>query len=60
VTDRLLSAALGRTPAIEAPSEEGESPERVEEQPERTEPRPTTVEAQEGVRRPWWRRVFGG
>ena len=35
-----------------------ESPETVEEEPERAEPRPATVESQEGVQRPWWRRVF--
>src|SRR5215211_6376824 len=28
--------------------------------PERAEPGPTTAEAQEGVQRPWWRKVFGG
>jgi hypothetical protein len=36
-----------------------ESPQRVEEAPERAEPRPATGEAQEGARRPWWRRMFG-
>jgi hypothetical protein len=36
-----------------------ESPETVEEEPERAMPRPTTVESQESVQRPWWRRVFG-
>jgi excisionase family DNA binding protein len=36
-----------------------ESPETVEEEPERAEPRPTMVESQEGVRRPWWRRMLG-
>jgi hypothetical protein len=42
------------------PGEARESPQTVEEEPERAEePRPTTVEAQEGVQRPWWRRVFG-
>jgi len=51
---RLLAAALERIPAIEAP----ESPETVEEEPERAEPRPTTGGAQEGARRPWWRRIF--
>ena len=35
-----------------------ESPQTVEEGPDRTEPRPTTVESQEPVQRPWWRRVF--
>ena len=34
--------------------------ETLEEEPERAEPRPATVQSQEGVQRPWWRRVFGG
>ena len=38
-----------------------ESPQTVEEEPERAEePRPDASGAQEGVRRPWLRRVFGG
>jgi hypothetical protein len=37
-----------------------ESPQTVEEEPEREEPRPSVGEAQEGDRRPWWRRWFGG
>jgi excisionase family DNA binding protein len=45
---------------LEAPSEPQESPETVQEEPERAEPRPATGAAQEGVQRPWWRRVFGG
>ena len=45
---------------LEAPSEERESPETLEEEPERAEPPLTTVESQETVHRPWWRRVFGG
>jgi hypothetical protein len=49
---------------LEAPSEplsdERESPQTVEEEPDRAEPRPATGGAQEGARRPWWRRVFGG
>jgi hypothetical protein len=58
---RLLMAALERIPPqIEAPSEARESPETAEEEPERAEPRPATGGAQEGVRRPWWRRWFGG
>jgi hypothetical protein len=36
-----------------------ESPQTVEEEPERAEPRPDARDAQEGVRRPWWRRVLG-
>jgi hypothetical protein len=37
-----------------------EPPETASEEPERAESRPATGEAQEGVRRPWWRRVLGG
>ena len=37
-----------------------ESPSTGKEEPERTEPRPVTVESQESVQRPWWKRVFGG
>jgi excisionase family DNA binding protein len=46
---------------LEAPAtpEARESPETVEEEPEEAEPRPATGGAQEGVRRPWWRRVLG-
>jgi hypothetical protein len=36
-----------------------ESPETVEEEPERAEPHSATVESQEGVQRPWWRRIIG-
>jgi hypothetical protein len=51
-------ARLGERSHLEAPSEARGSPETVEE-PERAEPRPATGETQEGVQRPWWRRVFG-
>ena len=37
-----------------------EASETVEEEPERAEPHSATGGAEEGVRRPWWRRVFGG
>jgi hypothetical protein len=57
---RIIVALTSRIPAIEAPSEARESPQTVEEEPERAEPRPATVETQEPVRRPWWRRMFGG
>jgi hypothetical protein len=56
---RLLAAALERIPAIEAPADDRESPQTVEEEPERAQPQSSTEEAQEGVRRPWWRRWFG-
>jgi hypothetical protein len=36
-----------------------QSPQTAEEQQGRGEPHPATVEAQEGVRRPWWRRIWG-
>jgi excisionase family DNA binding protein len=57
---RIIAGLVERIPAIEAPQEATESPQTVEEEPERAEPRPATVESQEGVQRPWWRRVFGG
>jgi hypothetical protein len=57
---RLLMAALERIPPqLEAPQEARESPQTADEEAERAESRPTTVESQEGVQRPWWRRVFG-
>jgi hypothetical protein len=56
--DTVVAQLTSKIPAIEAPQDERESPETVEE-PERAEPRPATGGAQEGARRPWWRRVFG-
>ena len=41
------------------PGEARESPQTLEEEPERAEPRPATVESQESIQRPWWRRVLG-
>lgn len=57
---RIIAALTSRIPAIEAPADEREEPETVEQQPAAAEPRPTAPGAQEGSRRPWWRRVFGG
>jgi hypothetical protein len=57
---RIIAGLVERIPAIEAPQEASEAAETVEEEPERPEPRPATVESQESVQRPWWRRVFGG
>jgi excisionase family DNA binding protein len=37
-----------------------EASETTEEAPEGAQPRSDTPGAQEGARRPWWRRVFGG
>ena len=56
---RLLMAALERIPAIEAPQEATEDADTVEEEPERAEPRSDAGGAQEGARRPWWRRIIG-
>ena len=53
---RIIAALTSRIPALEAP----ESPETAEEEADRAESRPDTAGAQEGVRRPWWRRMFGG
>jgi hypothetical protein len=58
---RIIAGLVERIPAIEAPQEASEASETVEEEePERAGPRPATGEAQEGIQRPWWRRVFGG
>jgi DNA-binding Lrp family transcriptional regulator len=51
MTMRQLSA-----PPSQEPPEDAET---VEEAPERAEPRPAAGGAQEGVQRPWWRRVLG-
>ena len=58
--DTLLARLMDRLPELEAPQETPGSSERVEEEPERGEPHSATGGAEEGVRRPWWRRVFGG
>jgi hypothetical protein len=42
------------------PQEPTEAAETVEEEPERAEHQPDAGGAQEGARRPWWRRLFGG
>ena len=51
-------ARLGERSQLEPPDER-ESPERVEEAPDRAEDPSDAGGAQEGVRSPWWRRVFG-
>jgi hypothetical protein len=45
---------------LEALRETPEAAETVEEAPERAEPPSATGGAQEGTRRPWWRRIIGG
>ena len=56
---RIIAGLVERIPAIEAPQEASEASETVEEKPETAELHSTTVESEEGVQRPWWRRVFG-
>jgi hypothetical protein len=58
--DTVVAQLTSKIPAIEAPQEPTEAAETVEEEPERAEPHSAAGEAQEDVRRPWWRRVFGG
>jgi hypothetical protein len=57
--DAILLNLTERIPAIEAPPETPEAAEADEEQQGRGEPHSATGGAQEGVQRPWWRRVFG-
>jgi uncharacterized coiled-coil protein SlyX len=58
--DAILLNLTERIPAIEAPQEPAEASETLEEEPERAEPHPATGGAQDGVQRPWWRRIIGG
>ena len=55
--DTLMAQLMQRIPELEAPSETRESD--VRSSPTGT-PTEASTEAQEGVQRPWWRRVFGG
>ena len=56
---RIIAGLVERIPAIEAPQETTEASGTVEEESEGAEPQPVAGGAQEGVQRPWWRRVFG-
>ena len=53
------AALAAKVPELEAAESREESAEGAAEAPERAEPHSATVESQEGVRRPWWRRMFG-
>jgi len=59
---RIIAGLVERIPAIEAPAspEARESPVTDSEAQEGRGNRPDRPGAQEGVQRPWWRRVFGG
>ncbi len=54
---RIIAGLTQRIPAIEAPQDAREAPERAEAGVDEGGVPP---EPQAGVRRPWWRRVFGG
>jgi hypothetical protein len=58
--DTVVAQLTSKIPAIEAPQEAAEASAAAAEEPERAEPHSATGGAEEGVRRPWWRRVFGG
>ena len=59
----MTEAMKAISPPVHEPSEAPEareSPETAEEASEGREPHSATVESQEGVQRPWWRRIIGG
>jgi excisionase family DNA binding protein len=58
--DTILLNLTERIPELEAPQDAPQAAETVEQEPDRAEPRSAAPGAQEGARRPWWRRVFGG
>ena len=57
--DTLLAQLMQRIPELEAPSEARESPQTVNEQQDRGQPHSDAPRTQEGVQRPWWRRIIG-
>ena len=58
---RIIAGLVERIPAIEAPVEETpEASETADELQGRGSPQTTAPGAQEGARRPWWRRIIGG
>jgi hypothetical protein len=58
--DTVVAQLTSKIPAIEAPQEPTEATETAEDAPERAEPQSDAPGTQEGVRRPWWRKIFGG
>jgi hypothetical protein len=60
---QLAAIFADRLRELEAParSEARYSPQSAKEEPDRAEERHTAMgEAEEGIRRPWWRRLLGG
>ena len=58
--DTLMAQLMQRIPELEAPQESSGAPEPDEEHQGRGEPAVPDRGSQEGVRRPWYRRWFGG
>jgi predicted ArsR family transcriptional regulator len=60
--DTLLAQLMQRIPELEAPRDEpAERPETSSQDPQSAEePRSGALGPQEGARRHWWRRMFGG
>jgi hypothetical protein len=56
---QLTAIFADRLRELDDPREVRESPQTVEDEPERAEPRPDATGAQEGARRPWWRKLIG-
>jgi flagellar motility protein MotE (MotC chaperone) len=58
---RIIAALTQRIPELEASQESRqEASTEATEQPGRVGPQTPLESPQEGARRPWWRRVFGG
>jgi flagellar motility protein MotE (MotC chaperone) len=57
---RIIAGLVERIPAIEAPQEPTEAAETVGQEQEMAETQSGAPGAQEGVRRTWWQRWFGG
>jgi excisionase family DNA binding protein len=57
--DTLMAQLMQRIPQLEASPEASEASEAAEEQQGGGGPHPDAPGAQEGVQRPWWRRMFG-
>ena len=52
----IMQQALTMRQLTAASQERTEAPDTAAQEPERAEPHPATEGAQEGVRRPWWRK----
>ena len=58
--DTLLARMMDRLPELEGSPDEPGPSVTGEARPDHDQPRSDAPGAQEGVQRPWWRRVFGG